>query len=639
MLILSTARPHASARAASPKDDTRPIVRSLFEKYCHECHSGDEPSGDVEILALLDDGDAERHFEVWRKAAELLKERQMPPDGELQPTDAEREQIQSWYRTRFVESVVARPGEFRPRRLCASEYRRTLRSLLGFDLEIAVMEAEQTVVEKSLVLKLLPTDPPGDSGFRNDTHSNPLTTAVWGHYSYVADAALDELFSPHRRSELAALSGDVSEDGYSIADAEALIRSFVPRAYRRAVPDAALEKIVSAVRESDDLVAATKRELKIVLMSPAFLYRGLLMESVPGRQQPVDDYELAERLSYFIWGDMPDAELTTLASQRRLSDPDVLRDQVDRLLASPKAFHLADDFAVQWLALDEIDHVSNNPPFAAALKSQPVDFMNYLLTGHGPLLELVDSETAFVNPLTKKFYPSAREQFRAYKKPKGIEIEAVPNQQVRLDHSERHGGLLTMPGVLAMNRGPVLRGTWMLERILGEHLPDPPADVGVVPPNAGGQNLSFRERFELHRANASCAVCHDKIDPLGFALQQFDSDGNLRGEQTTRRRKKADPYAGGEIDTSGRLPSGESFDDFGQLKLILTTSQRERVIRNLVERTLSFALCRKLEIYDQPTVQQIVGRLTNGESTYRDLMHEIVSSLPFRETVVPGESS
>ncbi len=205
-----------------------------------------------------------------------------------------------------------------------------------------------------------------------------------------------------------------------------------------------------------------------------------------------------------------------------------------------------------------------------------------------------------------------------------------------------------MPGILAMNRGPVIRGTWMLEKVLGEHLPDPPANVGQVKPNQPGENLTFRERFELHRSDATCAICHNKIDPLGFAMQAYDITGayNPTGliptKGKTRKQKKNKPKEEERalvdaplLDTSGRLPSDEAFDDFIGLKRLLLTSQRRKIIENIVKRTLSYALARELNIYDMPTVDAISneldqhGKLTVGEGTYHDLIHLVVNSLPF----------
>lgn len=634
----------SSAFAAAPMFESD--VKPLLVKYCVKCHSGDQPKAKLDFSEFVTSQDAAAQPDVWETAIELLDAGDMPPEKAAQPTVAERSTVKTWYEDRLIPSIEPRPGEFKPRRLSATEYRNTLRSLFGFELEVAVVEAEQTVAEKSLVLKLLPLDPPGKSGFRNDTSGNPLTTVIWDQYAYLSDAALERLFSKSGRGHLETLVGPIRENGLTSEQARNLVRAFLPRVYRRPVSDADMAQTIKAIDSSTDLVKTLKFELQAALMSPGFIFRGMLMRGEAGVQQPVDAFELAERLSYFLWADMPDAELMELAGTGTLSDTAILNTQVDRMLASPKARNLAEDFAVQWLTLDQIARTSKNPPQQVALQSQPIDFMHYLFTDNRPLMELIDSKTAFVSPFTKGFYPKDNQQMARYSKPKGIEVEIVPNQKITLKHTTERGGILTIPGVLAMNRGPVLRGTWVLERILGDRLPDPPANVGQVPDNKKGRNLTFRQRFEMHRNKATCAICHDKIDPLGFALQGYDGRGayllaknNKPSKKIKRRNKPKTVQDPQDIDTSGRLPTGETFDNFAGLKRILVTSQRERVIRNIVRRMISYALCRKLEIYDRPTVDKIVARLKARNGSYRELIHEIVNSLPFRETVIGGKSS
>lgn len=611
-------------------------VLPLLNEYCVACHSGDEPAGQVDFELVATQSTADEAFELWAKVDNLLRDHKMPPEDETQPTNSEREAFHRWYQSQFVDSVVARPATFRPRRLSATEYRNTLRSLFGFDLEVTISEAEQTITQKSLVLKLLPTDPPGTSGFRNDTHSNPLSTNILEQYSYLADFAIEELFSAARKEQLQIITGEIDEQ-FDNRNAESLLNHFLPRALRRNPSPAQLRGLLQRVTSTGDTRAATKREMKRILLSPGFLYRGLLMPREPG-QQLVDSFELAERLSYFLWADMPDAELTQLAENNLLRTPATLNEQIERMLDSPKSETLATDFAMQWLALNEIEHVSNNPPYMFALQSQPLDFFRYLVEEDKPLLELIDSKTTFASPLTRRFYLPDTKQLGKYRKPKGIEIERVGNKKLALQNTPGRGGLLTMPGVLAMNRGPILRGVWMLERIMGEHLPDPPADVGQVEANPPGQNLSFRERFAMHREKASCAICHDKIDPLGFALQAYDDSGSYVLAKDYKRPKNKRNSEDGEedIDTTGQLPSGEKFANFEELKHILITQQREPIVRNIVKRTLSYALCRKLEIYDQPTVDGIVEEMLESDGTWRDLVHSIVNSLPFQETIVPA---
>ncbi|MCP4787214.1 MAG: DUF1592 domain-containing protein [Fuerstiella sp.] len=619
-------------------------VKPLLREYCIKCHSGKDANGDVDFSAVKTKDDVDAAFETWESVVGHLHAGTMPPEDEPQPEDKERNRIFVWYED-FVDNIEARPAVFRPRRLSVTEYRNTLQSVLGFDLQVAIIEAEQTVAERSMVIKLLPTDPPGRSGFRNDTHQNPLTTVVWDQYSFLIDSALEQLFSPERRTQLNVFTGTISDNRITIEQAERLLRTFLLRAWRRTVPAADVEQIVSRLqdRNRQELVAALKFEMKTVLMSPAFIYRGLLTSGQHGKRQPVDTFELAERLSYFLWADMPDDQLLFLAADGTLTEPTVYAAQIDRMLMSPKARNLANDFATQWLSLNEIEHVSDNVPQMVALKSQPIDFMHYLFTEDRPLLELIDSETAFISPHTSRMYGADARQLTKYVKQKGIEVEIVPNQKIHLEHTTERGGILTMPGVLAMNKGPIQRGTWVLERILGQALPEPPADVGQVPPNNGAENLTFRQRFEQHRSNPSCAVCHNRIDPLGFALQDFDNGGQYlrsRNYRAPKRRKRDEESAdaNSEIDTSGRLPSGETFEDIAELRRILTTSQSETVIRNIVERTMSYALCRQLMIHDRPTVNSIVEQMKQDNGTWRDLFHAIANSVPFRETILSADN-
>ncbi len=622
-------------------------IQPLLTKYCVECHSGKDPEGEVEFAAIRTEKQIDLEFKTWQRTASRLIDRDMPPEGELQPTELERSRILDWYQQRFVDSIEARPGRYLPRRLSAAEYRSTLRSLFGFDLEVAIIEAEQTHTETSLVMKLLPEDPPGRSGFQNDTHGNPLTTVIWSQYSYLVDHALEQFFDPANPEHLESYVGAIDQQ-LTESQAETLIRTFVPKAHRRPLPEAELTGIVNNVihhDENDDLVAASKRELKAVLMSPSFLYRGLLMKRQPG-QYPVDDFELAERVSYFLWGDMPDEILVSLAADGSLSDPNVLSQQVTRMLESPKSRNLAEDFAFQWLALGEIEQATNNYPLRQSLTAQATDFMNYLFTEDRPLMELIDSQVTFVNPLIAKFYSKDRHQLTAYRKARGIEVEFVPPQKINLEQTEGRGGILTMPGIVAMNKGPVIRGTWMLTRILGDHLPDPPMDVGSVAANRKGEKLTFRQRFERHRSDPSCASCHDRIDPLGFALQRYSATGalltgaDLDGSNKRKkkgRKKKGQAEVDQNVDTAGKLPSGETFEDMDGLKQLLTTSKRQSIIRNIVRRTLSYAMCRPLEIHDNPTVDRISAELDKNNGSYRDLFQLIVQSLPFRETIMPAE--
>ncbi|MEM1297224.1 MAG: DUF1587 domain-containing protein, partial [Verrucomicrobiota bacterium] len=192
-------------------------VQTFLEQYCITCHGPDKAKGQVDFSMIRTDADVTEHFELWETVVDVLKFEEMPPEDEPQPSEEEREMVLNWYGKRFTDEVEALPGNFRPRRLSATEYRNTLHSLFGFDLEVNIMEAEQTVTERSLVMKLLPTDPPGASGFVNDTHGAPISTVLWDQYAYLTEYGLEKL-----------IPGNVT-----FPEAENLVRDFVPRALRR----------------------------------------------------------------------------------------------------------------------------------------------------------------------------------------------------------------------------------------------------------------------------------------------------------------------------------------------------------------------------------------------------------------------
>ncbi|MDA7529242.1 DUF1592 domain-containing protein [bacterium] len=597
--------------------------------------------GKVDFSEILTEKDADANFELWETVVEVIEAGEMPPENKTPLSEEDQKTIVTWYQERSQASIEAKATVFKPRRLSGPEYRNTLRSLFGFDLEVAVVEAEQTVVsDSSLVLKLLPTDPPGASGFINDTHRARLSPVIWDQYLHLSNAALEKLFSKSGRTQLGELLGASLPDEWQPEDlsqkqAERLIRTFVPRALRRPAPENQFSKMLSVIsgKGGAELLTATKFELRAVLMSPQFFYRGLLMKGEPGKQQAVDSFELAERLSYFLWEDRPDEELTRLALDGSLSDEKILNAQVSRMLASPKARSLAESFGAQWLGIDSLDELVGKDPIRHhALKTQAIDFLNYLFTEQRPVMELIDSKVTFVNQGTSGFYGKDRQRMKRYTKAKGIERQRTPNQKLELVHAEGRGGLLTMPGILTMNQGPIQRGTWMLRRIMGVEVGEPPADTPPIKGSPRGKNLSFRERFEAHRNNSSCARCHVKIDPLGFALEAYDRNGQFLDSS---ERLKGKPST---IDSSGKLPSGETFKNFAELKSILLTSQQEVIVRNIVEQTLSYALCRKLTRSDQAVVDAISENLCENKGTWSSLFQQVANSVPFRETMIEATS-
>ncbi len=612
------------------EDEVLPILKTS----CLKCHGGEKTKGKVDFSKISTERDAGKYLDLWETVVEVVELGEMPPEEEPPLSSAERKKLSDW-RDEYLEAPVELTiTPFRPRRLSAHEYKNTLGSLFGFDLEVGIVAAEQTVTgEKSLVLKILPTDPPGQSGYFNDTHAAPISTSLIENYAYLAGAFLERLFSKKGKSSLTRMIGRGGNWGGRVDPdlAEDIVRSFLPRVFRRPVPEERIKAVLDQLKgkEGDALVTALKFELKSALISPEFLYRGFLAgQGEQKGRQAVDPFELAERLSYFLWEDMPDDELFESAKSGALLMEREVGRQVARMLADPRARNLSESFGVQWLGLSSIDdQIKNNPIHLHAMRTQPRDFLHYLFTEDRPLLELLDSNVTFVNQSTSGFYGNDRKRLAPFHKPKGIERQRTMNQRLVIRDAEGRGGILTMPSILAMNHGPILRGTWILRHILGERLGEPPADVPPIKPPPRGKKMTFRERFEAHRSNPTCARCHEKIDPLGFALDAYDNNG--RYLLASYHKKENLP----PIDTSGKLPSGDKFEDFQGLKGLLLTKKREQVVRNLTSQLLSYALCRKLGRGDQPVVEEIASRAVLKNSTWKELLIEVANSAPFRESV------
>ena len=624
LLLVHTASERLNARVQFEE-----TILPILQASCIKCHGKEKIKGEVDFSKITTQVDADSQFELWETVTEVIMANEMPPEDNPPLRAEEKKLLLKWYEEQLKTPIEAKPGIYKPRRLSGPEYRNTLRSLFGFDLEVAIAQAQQTVTgEKSLVLKLLPKDPPGESGFINDTNSSPISPVILEQYAFIANAALEKLFAPKQRSELEAMMQTKLPDNWRPNEitqdqAQSIIKKFTLRAMRRHTSDVTINNILKPLKDKTgpQLLKALKFEMKAIMLSPKFLYRGLLMEKFPGQQRPVDDYELAERLSYFLWEDRPDETLMDLAMKGDLHNKETLKEQVDRMLKSPKSISLAESFGVQWLGIANLDELIKEPISHHSLRHQPVLFLNHLFTQDRPVIELINSKTTFVNQGVSGFYGQDRGRMTRFSKPKGIERTKTPFEEFTLEKATWRGGIITMPGILTMNRGPIQRGTWLLRRILGVRLGEPPADIPPIKPSPRGQNLTFRERFERHRSDASCARCHEKIDPLGFSLDHYDAKGQFL------QNKDSLP------DASGKLPTGESFKNYAELKEILVTSQKEKIVRNSVERTLSYAMCRKLTRHDQPTIDLITKNIVKDNGTWKDLFVEIVNSLPFRETI------
>ncbi len=396
-----------------------------------------------------------------------------------------------------------------------------------------------------------------------------------------------------------------------------IISTLARRAYRRPVTKtevAALTRF-AALAKADGRTPEQGIQLAIqaMLVSPHFLFH---IEHDPNPTDPnaahkISDIELANRLSYFLWSSMPDEELQALAETGKLSQAAVMDAQVKRMLADPKASAMAENFAGQWLEIRNLDNIRPDPvKFPAwspelrdAFKTETRMFFDNMLRENRPIGEFLNARYTYLNEFLAKYY--------------GIgDVKGPDFRRVELKTEER-GGILSQGSVLAVSSYPsrtsvVIRGKYILQNILGTPPPPPPPDVPPLDEGSVGTAMSLRQQMEKHRANAICASCHSRMDPLGFGLENYDGIGKWR----TLDGKFP-------VDSSGVLPSGKSFSTPLEMREILTGMQGD-FARCLTEKMLVYALGRGLKPYDKRTVEDIDTKLAASGYGFQTLVDEVV---------------
>jgi hypothetical protein len=404
--------------------------------------------------------------------------------------------------------------------------------------------------------------------------------------------------------------------------ARRILANLAHRAYRRPVTDKeveALARLATMVQEDGEsfeggLCLAIQR----ILVSPHFLFR---VEKIPpdeGEESPeLSQHELATRLSYFLWSSMPDDELLRCADEQKLRQPEVLEAQVRRMLKDAKASALVENFGGQWLRTRALEsHTPDRTRFPEftdytrmSMKKETELFFEHILREDRPILDFLDANYTFLNQRLAEFYQIGGVKGHEFRK-------------VDLTGTAR-GGILTHASVLTVssypNRtSPVLRGKWILEYLLNAPPPPPPPDVPTLNEQAVGKTASLREQLEKHRANATCASCHARMDPLGFALEHFDAIG--------RWREKDGAFL---IETSGTLPDGRPFKDHADLRALLKAEART-FTECLTAKMLTYALGRELERPDRETVKAIAQKVARQQYRFSSMILEIVRSAPFQ---------
>ena len=402
---------------------------------------------------------------------------------------------------------------------------------------------------------------------------------------------------------------------------DASLTRLANQAFRRPVSAAELKPYLDLARkylsENKDFWAAAHYGVRAILTSPRFLY---LTESDPGKgPEALDAYELASRLSYFLWSSMPDEQLRKAASSGKILEPAELRSQVDRMLKNPKSQALANNFVGQWLHLRKLGEMPPDPEknkayyadnLEQAMREETRHFFNHLLTENRNLLEFVDSDYTFLNGALARHYGIP-----------GVNGERFDKVSLLPEHNR--GGLLGHGSILtATSNGvetqPVVRGVWILENLLGSPPSPPPPDVDPIEPDTRGVS-TMRELMEKHRNNPTCFECHRKIDPLGLSMEHYDHVGAWRDRYAKRL----------PIDGSGKMPDGTSIHGPPGIKEYLK-ARPDQFTRCLTEKLFIYALGRRLSFTDRDDVDRIVNLMPKLDYGLRELIIQVVASEPFR---------
>jgi hypothetical protein len=406
------------------------------------------------------------------------------------------------------------------------------------------------------------------------------------------------------------------------ACARTILTALAHRAFRRPVTGDDIQPLYAFYqqgRAASDFDGGIQAAIEAMLVSPEFLFR--VEQDAPGARtvaaHRISDVELASRLSFFLWSTIPDVELLDAAEHGRLKDPAVLERQVRRMLDDRRADALVSNFAGQWLQLRNVETVKPDPqifPFDEALRQAFLTetrlFVSSVFREDRSLFDLFSADYTFVNQRLAEHYGMPRvygSQFR----------------RVTLTDENRRG-LLGQGSVLTVTSYPnrtsvVQRGKWVLETLLGTPPPPPPPDVPELKAAPHGKLLSMREQMQAHRSNAVCAACHARMDPIGFALENYDGVGRWRRQD-----------AGAPIDATGKLPDGTEFSGPAGLNRLLLTKYRDDVVRTATEKLLTYALGRGVEYYDYPAIRSIMRETARDDDRVSSWILAIVNSAPFQ---------
>jgi len=610
------------------------VVKPIFDQKCNRaCHNADDNKGGLNLNQFDFILSIQKRGDVFLKVIEHVENETMPPEGKPQLTLQEKDTL-LFYVRKYIKDALEKPdpGLITARRLSNQEYEYAIEDLTG-----VIINTDS----------LLPRDPGGGEGFDNFSGTLYITPLLMERYFELSEQVVelmqdnealwrrhvpDNKFSWWQKLRHWWHSLVMNEDlayQQTVQNAQKGIVSFATLAYRRYLNGDEraqlldfFEQVYQSLPENaESFDRAMQEVLKAVLVSHHFLIR---QEADPPLAEPylVGNFELATRISSFLWCSIPDLELLEAAYKGDLRRPELVRLQVRRMLEDPKSKRMAESFVTQWLEIDnivqpefEMDPAlfpNFNQELRTAMYRETVEYFNYTLSDSRNFLELLTGDYTFLNESLAQHYGIAN-------------IQGDSLRRVQLNTPER-GGILGMASVLTAtslpNRtSPVLRGKWVMEKILSSPPKPPPPNVPDLEATKEiHDELTLRQALELHRKDPACSGCHQDMDDLGFALENFDAVGRWRATYNNS------PV---EIDVRGRLKSGEEFEGTIELKHILNTRQQQ-FAKGISRKMLGFALGRSVVFKDTKTVNELAETLIDKHFDPVPFIEEIVLSYPFQ---------
>ncbi|HLY08491.1 MAG TPA: DUF1592 domain-containing protein [Planctomycetota bacterium] len=605
---------HPQAAPAS-QDSYATKIQPLLGKFCYKCHGPQlKPKADLNLTKFSSESSIRENRKVWKEVLTKILVKEMPPeDFQPQPTQDERDSI-----SRFVETALDRIDPNAPKvagrvvshRLNRVEYRNTIRDLLGVDYN---------------PFNDFPHDDLG-YGFDNigDVLSMPplLLEKYVAAARKIADQAVvgkekDKLIFVSKPGGAEAPAAPGAKPKTNRDYAKECLTKLGTRAFRRTIQSDEIERLLKLYdagekMEGGDFEKAMKLPIRGLLISPFFLLRIEAEGFVD--TYPLAPFEVAGRLSYFLWSSMPDDELLESARSGKLLNNKELEAQTLRMLKDPKAFALADNFTPQWLQIRRLEDMrfdagrfpGMDPSMKKDMIQEAVLYFDAVMKEDLNVLTFLDSDFTFVNDRLARLY--------------GL-VGSGTFQKIKLT-DPRRGGVLTMAAVLAATSDPdrtslVKRGKWVLETILATPPPPPVPDAANLKDDPEAARLPLRQRMEKHRADPNCASCHKRMDPIGFGFENYDAIGAWR-----------DQDQGKPVDSAAELPDGKKFNGPIELKKILKEKKSE-FLEGFTEKLLTYALGRGVEAFDGPVVKSIADTVTKKDYKFSALILEIVKSYPF----------